>query len=1170
MTHTHRLGLQGEWGLKKELVETADKMGITIRKHSLLENRYDISLHGESRAKIAEMLPTALREQENYSFKEVKNFLKFMTQPVAQIASEISSSKKGADATRRDLHAALRFASAGKITPQKLQLDSFDAYHEEHDDECEDVAQEMEEEAAWRYDSELSGNLLPGLKFGKNSGNILLLLDHTQQEGEAQRSLQNMLYSAIRTATGQNVVESKPDILALTTPQFETLCKNIASGLDVNPDLLQGALSEELKQDTLAAVEERIPTFQASSSLTRLETLKPDLAIETDARLAALTLGANALQDFINTDTVKKVWKKFNITKRKDPADINAISERLDALKTAISHYTQDGQTSCDLPTAEAIAAEFRDVTAFGRELSHYIANGISGDNPEQDKIRLQWELMEKTFTHASIADVTIARDYMDEPGQNIAHYIGRHAGTEGADYAKAFKDFVDDFGGEIVEFYQKHPILTSAAVLTFYYGMNSGGGGAEVLVIPPEFQAAAAIDPVSGLPLTIDAPQDLVFKQCHWHSPVKLPFFEHCLLSNQAAAQLGDAYALLKAPLTMMLDAPEGSIHSIEGLRGADAPAFAFADNFNSALKTAGDAYFVANGYQNLAHAPWFSIATIMGWKLGAVEAMKRSSFLVTPLVDAGYALATQKPLIVAGSVTAAVYGYSMQGLSGGVSGAVMGAIPGWGVHGVADLTRKIPEIGFLKDNNIGQSFTHEAVSRRKLDALAAWDDYTLTATLPVMTGPAMTDETELPADVTRALPQSHEMDVTLDLGGENTQFKLDKKSFSALQTAIAEFAYTLETQSEKIGLEDESSKHRSALSLKAGALSTTGLEATTLHETLYQACSGVADIRLEWNKVETLLEKTQTMLRALDEYKDEGELEGSGYKPWLQQVFRDNLEPIIAAEMMHLGRTKIFDALEQPMSRRQKGELTLKASQSLRWNARADAHGEDWARVKTTFNNALNSLQNAKSEPLLVPLSLGFRAGALGATGLKVTLRETWYQVCSRLSDIRFQWNKVEPKTKGHVIGAGLTVTAAAIGTDFSPELADAVKDNLGTGTHEALQTVSATAGKAAGAGTATGLFGMYNFGEDHMVVHVGLGFMFILASATVKNLAYKPFEAVVLKPSKVIGQGLNDLAQDKLGLTISTPSALKTSVEYVRSYLDKARNYDRDHMPPQPENI
>lgn len=1125
MTHAHRLGFQGEWGLKKELVQTADKMGITIRKHSLLENRYDISLQDGSRAKISDMLPAALREQDNYSFKEIKNFLRFMTRPVAQIAFDISGTKQGADATRRDLHAVLRFASAGKITPQKLQLDNFDNYHEEHDDECEDVAQEMEEEAAWRHDSELSGNLLPGLKFGKNSGNTLLSLDHTPRQGEAQKSLQNLLYSAIQTATGQNVSESKPDILALTTPQFEALCKNIASGLDVNPDLLLDALSEELKQDAVALVEERIPTFQDSSALIRLETLKPDLAAGTHARLAALSVSANALQDFINTDTVRKVWKRFNITKRNNPADIEAISERLDALKTAISHYIQDGQTSCDLPTAEAIAAEFRDVTAFGRELSHYIANGISGNNPEQDKIRQQWQFMEKTFTHASIADVTIARDYMDEPGQNIAHYIGRHVGTEGADYAKAFKDFVDDFGGEIVEFYQKHPILTSAAVLTFYYGMNSGGGGAEVVIIPPEFQAAAAIDPISGLPLTIDTPQDMVFKQCHWHSPVKLPFFEHCLLSNQAAAQLGDAYALLKAPLTMMLDAPEGSIHSIESLRGADAPAFAFAENFNSALKTAGDAYFVANGYQNLAHAPWFSIATIMGWKLGAVEALKRSSFLVTPLVDAGYALATQKPLIVAGSVTAAAYGYSMQGLSGGVSGAVMGAIPGWGIHGAADLARKIPEIGFLKDNNIGQSFTHEAASRRKLDALGAWEnDYQLTATLP-----QMTDETALTANMAKALPQSHEMDVTLDLGGKKTQFKLDDKSFGALQTAIAEFAYTLETQSEKIGIEDESSKHR-----------------------------------------RVLLEATQTMLSALDEYKDEGELEESGYKSWLQQVFQDNLEPIIAAEMMHLGRTKIFDALEQPMSRRQKGEFSVKAAQALRQHTRADAHAEDWARVKITFNNAANSLQNFKSEPLLVPLSLGYRAGGLGATGLKVGLREAWYHVCSRLSDIRFQWNKVEPKTKGQVIGAGLTVTAAAIGTDFSPELADAVKNNLGTSTHETLQTVSASAGQVAGASTATGLFGMYNFGEDHMVVHVGLGFMFILASAAVKNLAYKPFEAAVLKPSKVIGQGLNDLAQDKLGLTISTPSALKTSVENVRSYLDKARNYDRDHMPPQPENI
>lgn len=1118
MAQSHRLGFQGQWGLSDKLLDSANKFGLVIEKKSLRENAFKLEFADGAAHDIENLLPPLIEKKEYYKLNEIKAILGYMARPVEAIAQNINSISP--EETRKDLHAILRFASAGLITPQKIQLDSFDTYHEEHDDECEDVAQDMEEEAAWRHDNELSGNLLPGLRFSRTTGKIKLSIHHDHVEGAAQQELKNSIFSAIKSATGHDLAQTKATAVYLSAKELDTLCRTLQYKLDVSPELLQEALNEEQTQATINAVSGRFDTMQSSKYLVDLATLKPAEFANTPVKMANLSIAADALQNFIEMQDVQRIWKKYNITKRNNPEDIHAISDRLGELKTAIAHFSQNQDSQNIIFAAEAIAAEFRDTIAFGRELSGYIASTLPADNPEFEQHRAQWEFLENAFAKASMANVAIARDYMDDPGRNVSHYLGRHIGTEGIDYVKSFNDFVDDFGGEVVEFVKKNPVLSVASVVALYYMMNSGGGGAEMIIIPDEFKAAAVIDPITGMPLTTDTPQDIVFKQCHWHSPVSLPFFEHCLFSNQALSQLEDAYALMKAPLSMILDAPEGGVNFVESWRGVDAPAFTFSENFSDSLKNAGDFYFVANGYQNLAHAPWFGIAAAMGWKLGAVEAMKRTSFLITPLVDAGYSLALSKPMIVAGSVSAAAYGYSLQGLSGAVSGAVMGAVPGWAAHSAYDYAKKIPELSYFKNNNIAQSFTEDGRIENKITTLIDAQDYYIpTETLSLFNAQP---------EGYKALQESNQTVFDLKIGGVISTFTLDAQSCHKLETALTELLFTLETQSEKIGIEDDQEHYKSLLQNKA-----------------------------------------LTLLAALQDYKNEPELETSGFKSYLQKTLQSGLGVLVGAELKHFGRTQIMDAMGIEMTRRQEGEFSIIAQQTLRNIIRNDAHRNDVKSLRTTFHNAVKSTGNFKAEPLLVSLSLGYKAASAGRSGLRMAFREAWYQACARFSDIKFQWNKVEPSTKGHIIGAGLTVTAAAIGTDMSPQIGQAVQDTLGQGAYDGLKTVSGAAGHGAGAGTATGLFSIYNFGEDHMVVHVGLGYLFILASAGVKNLAYKPVKNVLVKPAVVLGQGLTDIAREKFDIRIA-PAAMpmKNTIKSIRDYLGKARNYDTLYPEQSPE--
>ncbi len=1105
----HRLGFVGNWGLKPHQVAAADRLDIGVKKVSFGEDCYVLENLP------AGALPGTQSAKESLTLQELSATLDFLHQPIAGIAKDIAhdalglseqgsaefrdfaenlglgnteviitqaeilgdARRKEADNIRRDLHAVIRYMGTGSLKVEKLKHDNFDTYHDEHDDECEEVSRDMEVEAAWRHDTEIREGLLPSFSFDQASGKYQLGLHRHEYDTPARAKLNDIIAGALDMPEGADA----PDFVLLNADELANFCGEVYNALYEEPDLIAAVESEEKFVETMASIRAHEQAFLTSPALDRLAGTKVMQASQTPERMAALDGAAKSIRNMLEHPDFQKIWRKYNVTGGKNIKAIAEITDRLDQMGAAIAEITKDGHQP-DYIELEAVTAEFRDVIATSRHMLGHLKKGLSGKNAD---VLNSLNMLDLAFENASLSPVAIAADHLDHDMFNAAHYVGRHIGTEGINFTRSFKEFVDDFGGEVVEFIQKNPLLTAVSVVGLYSMMQSTAAQP----VSPEMQSllgdASSAPGYFNLDMMMvenENVEQAIIKMCHYHVPKWLPFGEHCLVSNQAAIQLGDAYALMKAPLSMILAAPENGTDLITQMRGAEAPAFAFVDSFNASLKNFGDAYFVANGYQNLAHAPWFGIAAAMGWKLGMVESMKRTSMLITPLADAGYTLLREKPMIAASALMAGAYGYTQQGLSGAVSGLVLGGVAGGALHGVESLVRMVPKAAPSHAPQWALNLTTDAVSATRAEHLSGTLSY---------------------------VPPQEPLHIQ-DAYAEQT-------FANKLNVALDELRFVLETQSGSLGIDADDEKGG---------------------DFFYR------------NHVLEALDYIQVRL-------DEG-------TPVNNETGRAKLDVVMAAQRRHMGADNIFEIINDRLPTKQESyRLGIEGARLQQYFGRRESHKADYRAVGDLAANTVKSLsrENFTARPLRTALAVPFRLVAAVKHGvLKPALRESWYLATGALAGVQKSFSRISPVAKGNMIGASAMVAAAAIGADASPELGQALATQLGDQAHDISQGISSATGHAAGASTATGLFAIYNFGEDHMVVHVSLGFAFITASSAIKNAIYKPLQFGLLKPAKVLVQGFEDVSG--IGLSRSAKASGKL-LAGVRSAIHDASHYDRLYL-------
>ena len=870
-------------------------------------------------------------------------------------------------------------------------------------------------------------------------------------------------------------------------------------------------------------------------------------------------------------------------------------------MQRVIDRNIETGQTS--LADLEGIAAEFRDTIAGGREIVSILDRALknSAVAPEgADLSALHFKHLDQMLANASLAPTTLPRHAMNEHAKEIAHYVGRHTGQEGIDVPEALADFADDFGGEVVEFVKKNKVLTTALGLGFYFTMTAaaqgpdGGGMPDVANAPNGLVSArgAGLDSSASIadlmnniqtthtPMGMDDMErefgSQAIKVCHFHLPVKVPYFEHCLFSDQTVKQLQDGYELLKGPLSTVLDAPSEGVDLLAP-RAADAPPIYFIDNFKSSLRATGDVWFVANGYQNLAHAPWAAVAGTMGYKLGAVPAIRKTSGLITPLIDGAYGLSADNKYLIS-NIPAIGYGYSEQGLSGAVMGATMASIGSYGLKSLQDHGQKALELlprgaknalpdrmrhGVKTSSNVIQIASHSAGDLTSPYGQGDGESgYTRTAAglfVPSAPKAALGGGGLIAAnDSIKAfepLPDALHSQLNLKIAGRSETIDLDSETYAALVKDLTEFQFLLEHVPEQLGLVEEereygSEKERLEAERKAEELdiikSRLGLDK--------KPKSKVTDFDYD----EYLKRNVALSLDALKSYRD-GEISAEG----LESALNQRNDTILGAKIVHLASSG------RELEPQQERALSIKGHQTARLFAREAARKDDRDELARTFFNAGRSLDQFKDHPVATPLALGLKGASAGATLGKMGIRNAWSSLRDdAVPSAQLGWNSIPAKMKGNMIGAGMLATAFAIKMDADPQFAQAVQDTMpfaGEAVANGVQNYSGAVGHAAGASTATGLFMVYNFGEDHLIIHISMGYACIIGGAGAR-LAVQPLSKVG-KIAEVLAEEIADLSKEYTGYSLDGRApgrAAKNGLAHLKRMARDVRNYDQVYLP------
>ena len=118
-----------------------------------------------------------------------------------------------------------------------------------------------------------------------------------------------------------------------------------------------------------------------------------------------------------------------------------------------------------------------------------------------------------------------------------------------------------------------------------------------------------------------------------------------------------------------------------------------------------------------------------------------------------------------------------------------------------------------------------------------------------------------------------------------------------------------------------------------------------------------------------------------------------------------------------------------------------------------------------------------------------------------------------------------------------------------------------HVGGDVAQSLKGYSAVTADVAGATTATGLFAVYNFLEDHMLIHMGTGYACIVMGGGGRAVAY-PLRQVG-KLGEFLAEELSDISGGFADARLPFRYAKKLTRSAERLTRD-IQNYDRTYLP------
>lgn len=1171
---------------------------------------------------------------------------------------------------RENLYRSIGFISRGSVQEEELHNGGHGDY-DDHDDGCEVVAEDMEKAEAKKNASETSGLLLEGFRFSRKYGKYRLSLHEDFVKGEfetpAQQQLHATLKTAIERATGGIEWSDNPDKVYLNGTELERFCDSIYEqtlGKDAKFNFaIEDVLREEINTQDIENVDAKAEELEQSEWLQQLSALNPEAKFTAAKRMTQLSTAISVMQVLVDNPEMQAIWEKYNITGsffKTEDSPLEGLCADFERLQQVIDRNIEEGKTS--LTDLEAIAVEFRDTIAGGREIVSILDKAINSaailpEGASNNTLHLRH--LDKMLAGASIAPTTLPRSQMSSEAKEIAHYVGRHTRQEGVDLAEGFADFIDDFGGEVVDFVWRNKVLTTALGVTFYFAMSSAaqgpdGGAMNTVQAAADgmsgivsaggtgFDANASItdllnskQPLEITPMHIDDIERQYGSQaievCHFHLPVKVPYFEHCLISDQAVKQLQDGYALIKGPLNTVLNTPADGIDILAPRAEGTPPVYAI-DSFKDSLRTTGEAWFVANGYQNLAHAPWAAVAGSMGYKLGVIPSIRKTSGLITPLIDGAYGL-TRDNAYLLGTIPAMAYGYSEQGLSGAVMATTLSATSAYGLSFAQNSTQKALELlphgiavqtalpeklrhGVKTSANIIKLTDYSAKKEQALLTIEAPEGYLKTGTgllVPagtaagtveiqhaahdggvsttshdnehVFTGSEQGTEANDNTPSFKALDEELETPLAFKVGGKQLKIDLNAETYKKLVQDLTEFAFLLEHAPDKLGVTEENEEPDNEKAREEAEYKEAQLEA--VKDKLGIDRSSASKVT-DWEYDEFLKRSVTVSLERLQQYAD-GEISARA----LENTLQEHTETILSAKLVHLA-----DA-GADITKQQEKALSIKGHATQRLFDREAGRREDHDHLAQLAFNAGRSVNNFKGLPgavkkaivtgakpssqenkivdALIDLggelslsfkttaSLGLKTASTATTLGKMGIRNSWSFIRDDIvPTAQLGYNSLSPKTKGNIIGGGLLATAFALKVDADPAAQQALQELLPFGGEAVADGVKASAGyvgTAGGAATATGLFAVYNFGEDHLIIHISMGYACIVAGGGTR---------VAMFPVHKMGQAAEFLTEELADISKGYLDARHVSRGAASAYKSLQRltrdiqNYDQNHLP------
>lgn len=1158
-----RLGLSGNFKLSKNLIDIARLYNVGIKRIGADEYRL---IYDETHP-LADILPQNESGETILDFKSLKNVLERLQNPVQHIAQSIGKQKLSLDQGKlakmdqradteglskealrdqlndildvsrqqegakvfADLSDALRFSVQGYVHEEKQNHHHH--YHDDDDDEdlcCDDheaVDSMLEHSTVGQANGEVNGGLTKGFVYDRKQGGYRLSLNAnvvSQTFGDPHsKQFAEIIMLALHEATEQRYIGTDPlDNIVLSPTELEFFSRLMSNHLELVPTLIKDVYAHETLSKHMGNIRHTAHHFYHDDNINQIFALKPDQSSEEGAtqRLQTLKAATAAFKDLVSNSDIQSIWQKHNVTKKFEGSSVHLFLERLD-----IMAQVMDAVEEGDVYQLEALSAEFRDLLAGSRLFLDSVKCDLSfldDDTPFIQALRT----LDEAFDQASLSGIHVAENKIKNKSSDVAYFLRRETGAEGVSLKRLYQDFVEGFGGEIFDFVKRHPILTAGMAVSVHFLMNAGNAAPSADAVSASDSlfgdaSASADASSSGQGVLVFGPDgSLVFEEvsqdeivsaygdqenkiCHLHVPsfiadafpddIREQYrLDHCFFSDQTAVYLRDtgelAYGALKAPMNAVLDSPGVLVDGVEGSE--------FAEGFDGSLSTTGDALFAANVYQNFVlHASLFGSMGAMAWKDGVIKTTKKASGLITPVIDMGYSAARAMPATMGGAAAGAVYGFTQQGISGAVAGAVLGGVAGATIGTTAKLAHKsidhldIDALNGIKPSKLKADKTLKILENRHAGVSGEGGQ-----------GSEPFIEFSVPDGDEKAqnnlLPEGYASRLQMRFGkadipylemplfqGRQAEFVLNEQTFKNALSDVRETIFMIDHLSDQVGLNGKDGAYKEHVRAKA-----------------------------------------EKLLQALESFKDDQAQSSSA----LQAAMCESLPTLVGFQRAHLGHSKLVEAFEgnDQILR----SFDIKNAQKRRSLKRAFERAKDGNSLRDIFKNTIQSFKHIKKHPVSIPLSVPFRLLDSLKVGAQFTLGEMWHQTVQGFSHANHAQNRFNPKLKRRLIAAGAAVTAFAVALDISPALQNAVQmlpfgAEQVTGVSDA---VAGAAGVAGGASTATGLFTIYNVLEDHLLVHLGMGYAFIIGTGAVK-LLYTPVKKTAGLGTTLILDGLSDMS-------------------------------------------